>query len=112
MINPFRRTCFQLAPRAAVAAIVLMLSPSGYGALSQTAATKIIVPAPAGGALDVFTRILADEISRKHARTIVIENRPGGGSVIGIDMVLASFGGCEVALSLPPRTGRRTGMLP
>jgi tripartite-type tricarboxylate transporter receptor subunit TctC len=47
---------------------------------------RIIVPFAAGGAIDVTTRLIADK-ARDALGTIVIENKPGGGGGIGVDMV-------------------------
>ena len=55
---------------------------------AQTAArtTRIIVPFAAGGAIDVTARVIADA-ARGALGNIVIENKPGGGGGIGVDMV-------------------------
>jgi tripartite-type tricarboxylate transporter receptor subunit TctC len=75
---------------AAVALALLATSvPSGAGA-QVPKAVKIVVPLPAGGAGDIVARLLADEISRSEGRTIVVENRPGAGSVIGTEAVARS----------------------
>jgi tripartite-type tricarboxylate transporter receptor subunit TctC len=43
---------------------------------------RLIVPFPAGGINDVLARVWADKIA-PHLGTVVIENRGGGGSMIG-----------------------------
>jgi tripartite-type tricarboxylate transporter receptor subunit TctC len=40
------------------------------------------VPFPAGGAVDIVTRTLADELGKRWTANIVIENRPGAGGTI------------------------------
>ena len=47
---------------------------------------RIIVPYPAGGAGDVITRVLAQQITESGGPAFVIENRPGAGSIIGSDI--------------------------
>src|SRR4029079_1850284 len=44
---------------------------------------KMIVPFGAGGPADVFARVLADHLSQSLKQTVVVENRPGAGSIIG-----------------------------
>jgi tripartite-type tricarboxylate transporter receptor subunit TctC len=44
----------------------------------------LIVPWPAGGAQDVLGRLLGQTLADRLANTIVIENRPGAASVIGM----------------------------
>jgi tripartite-type tricarboxylate transporter receptor subunit TctC len=48
---------------------------------------KIVVPLPAGGTADILARILGEQISRDHGVTVVIENRAGGGTIIGTEAV-------------------------
>jgi tripartite-type tricarboxylate transporter receptor subunit TctC len=41
-----------------------------------------ICPFPAGGGTDILTRILAAELQDKLKRPVIVENRPGGGTII------------------------------
>jgi len=53
---------------------------------------KIIVPAAAGGVLDVNARKIADKLSRSVGQPVVVDNRPGATGNIG----------AEVAAKAPP----------
>jgi tripartite-type tricarboxylate transporter receptor subunit TctC len=66
--------------------IVAAAALFGSGAWAQTA-IKIVMPAPAGGAGDIVARVLAEQVSRAQGRTLVIENRPGAGTIIGTEAV-------------------------
>lgn len=44
---------------------------------------KIIVPYAAGGTTDVVTRLVAQQLTEGLGRNVIVENRPGGGGVIG-----------------------------
>jgi len=48
---------------------------------------KVIVPYAVGGSADVYGRFLAAKLSQTMGQPFVIENRPGGGAVIGTDAV-------------------------
>ena len=48
---------------------------------------RLIVPQAPGSATDTAARILASELSLQLSQTIVVENRPGGGFTIGLDLV-------------------------
>jgi tripartite-type tricarboxylate transporter receptor subunit TctC len=57
-------------------------------AVAQAAARpiRIVVPFAAGGPIDVTTRVIADH-AKDTLGPIVIENRPGAGGNIGVDLV-------------------------
>jgi len=48
---------------------------------------KVVVPYAVGGSADVYGRVLAAKLSESMGHPFVIENRPGGGAVIGTDAV-------------------------
>jgi tripartite-type tricarboxylate transporter receptor subunit TctC len=57
-------------------------------AWSQTTrATRIVVPVLPGGGSDVLARLLADQIGQAHGPAMVIDNRPGAGSLVGTEAV-------------------------
>ena len=72
-----------LARLAFLAALVALL-PSP--ALAQGRPIRLIVPYAAGGPIDVTARVLAEGV-KDSLGTVIIENRPGGGGNIGVDMV-------------------------
>jgi tripartite-type tricarboxylate transporter receptor subunit TctC len=41
-----------------------------------------LCPFPAGGGTDMLTRMLAQELQEKLARTIIVDNRPGAGTIV------------------------------
>src|SRR5690348_16148142 len=90
--------------RAAAAiglAFLAAIFSSGAAAQGPKAA-KIVVPLPAGGAGDIVARLLADEISRSEGRAIIVENRPGAGSLIGTEAVArAAPDGATLLLNAP-----------
>jgi tripartite-type tricarboxylate transporter receptor subunit TctC len=47
----------------------------------------ILVPFPAGGATDVQMRALAEAATRHFGQTVLVENRPGAGSTLGVAAV-------------------------
>jgi tripartite-type tricarboxylate transporter receptor subunit TctC len=60
----------------------------GQDARSQATRTiKFVVPMPAGGAIDILARLLADQISRAEGLTIVVENRAGAGTATATEAV-------------------------
>ena len=51
---------------------------------------RIVVPFAAGGPADVYARVLAQRLQESLGQPFVIDNRPGGGSVLGTDIVAKS----------------------
>jgi tripartite-type tricarboxylate transporter receptor subunit TctC len=51
---------------------------------------RIIVPSVAGGGTDSSTRIVASKLGDSLGQRVVIDNRPGAGSIIGTEMVAKS----------------------
>ncbi|MDC7785031.1 tripartite tricarboxylate transporter substrate binding protein [Rhodoplanes sp. TEM] len=47
----------------------------------------VICPFPAGGAADVFTRMVAEHLAATWSQPFVVENQPGGGGIIGMTRV-------------------------
>ena len=77
-----------LARAAAVALTGLALVLTCSHATSQAGRTiKIVVPFPPGGGIDALARVMADQIGRTHGPVVVVENRPGAGTVIGTEAV-------------------------
>jgi tripartite-type tricarboxylate transporter receptor subunit TctC len=73
--------------RALVAAAVALAVSCGV-ARAQTAGTiRIVVPLPPGGGVDAVARLLAEQIGRTQGATLVVENRPGAGTIIGTEAV-------------------------
>ena len=48
---------------------------------------RFVVPVPAGGAADVMSRMIAEHLQSRLGQTVVVENRPGAGSSLGMDVV-------------------------
>ena len=51
---------------------------------------RIIVPFPAGGSADTLVRVVSQHLSKRWAQSIVVDNKPGGGTVIAGAMAAKS----------------------
>ena len=49
---------------------------------------RIVVPFPPGGAADITSRVLADYMGKSLGQTVIVENRPGGSTMIGSEVVV------------------------
>jgi tripartite-type tricarboxylate transporter receptor subunit TctC len=51
---------------------------------------RLVVPYPAGGATDVVARIITAKMSDELGQQIIVDNRPGAGTMIGANLVARS----------------------
>jgi tripartite-type tricarboxylate transporter receptor subunit TctC len=69
--------------RAVLAAAALAAAFPAAAQDYPTRTIRFIVPFGAGGPTDVFTRALGEELRKALGQPIVMENRPGAGTIIG-----------------------------
>lgn len=50
---------------------------------------KLIVPAAPGGTIDVFARIISDQLAHELKQPVVVENRPGAGGAMAVKYMLS-----------------------
>jgi tripartite-type tricarboxylate transporter receptor subunit TctC len=67
-----------------------MIALTGMEAWAQSGypnrPVRIIVPSSAGGGTDIVARIVAPELSKRLGQQVVIDNRPGAGTMIGMEL--------------------------
>ena len=76
------------------------------GAAAQNYPTRpvtIVVPYAAGGGTDLLARMVAQKLEQRLGKSFVVENRPGGGTVIAAPGPSAADRG---SASGAPRTSR------
>src|ERR1043166_7708170 len=59
---------------------------------------RFIVPYPPGGATDVAARVIGEYLSRVFGQHVVVENKSGGGSLIGVESAAKSTPDCYTVL--------------
>jgi tripartite-type tricarboxylate transporter receptor subunit TctC len=69
------------------AALLSFMSVQAMAQTYPTRPVKIVVPFGPGGFTDVVARILGVKLSESLGQPVVIENKPGAGSLIGTDQV-------------------------
>jgi len=76
--------------RAVLALALLACSASSWSQAFPSKPVKIVVPYGVGGSADVYARYLGAKLQDSVGQSFVIENRPGGGSIVGTDVVAKS----------------------
>lgn len=81
-----------------------------------TKPVRFIVPFPSGQAADIATRLLAEPLTVALGQQVVVENRPGAGTMIGTQMVAKSppdgytiLAGGSSALVISPHVYKNAG---
>jgi tripartite-type tricarboxylate transporter receptor subunit TctC len=80
------RMLFALAAWALMSALPVNDACAGY----PERIIRIVVPFAPGGGTDVIARTLAQEMAKDLGATVIIENKPGAGTIIGTQAVAAS----------------------
>src|SRR4030088_1675854 len=89
--------------RSFVALCIALLMLSVQPRHTQTARTiKIIVPGTPGASNDILARQLAKQIERAEGATLVVENRPGAGNVVGSEAAARAAPDGNTLLITPP----------
>ena len=76
---------FRRRPWAVLFAL-LLLTPAAW----SQAPLRIVVPFPPGGAADSFARLVGQKLTEVAGTTVVVDNKPGAGGVIGTDAAAKS----------------------
>jgi tripartite-type tricarboxylate transporter receptor subunit TctC len=72
---------------------VIALAATAGAALAQgwpSRPVRLIAPYPAGGPIDISARLLAGKLQASLGQPVVVENRPGAGGNLGVEMVAKS----------------------
>ena len=73
-----------------LAALLLAAPLLAHAQAYPSRPVKIVVPFGAGGPADIYARFLGQRLQEPLGQPFVVENRPGGGSVVGTDAVAKS----------------------
>lgn len=80
----------QRRPFVISAALLAMLPQAGRAQSYPAKPVRLIVPFAAGGTTDIVARIVADKIGPQLGQTLVVENKAGGGGIVGAAEVIRS----------------------
>jgi len=76
--------------RRALFLLLMLASVPAWAQAYPARAVKLIVPYGVGGPADIYGRFLASQLQDALSHPCVVEDRPGGGSIVGSDAVAKS----------------------
>ena len=74
-------------------------TPAGSIAGWPSKPVRIVVPAPAGSSLDLIVRAMSDKLGARWGQSVVVENKPGAGGTLGVDVAAKSTDGHTFAIA-------------
>jgi len=78
----------------AAAALLCAASAMAFGEKP----VKLVVPAPPGGTIDTFARIISDQLTQEIKQPVIVENKPGAGGAIAVKYMLSQPADGQVLL--------------
>ncbi len=82
--------CFHGVRKSALGMLLLALVGGASADVWPSRPIKFVVPFGPGGANDLVARAVAEGVSKQLGQPVVVENKPGAGSVLGADLVAKS----------------------
>ncbi|HEV7264614.1 MAG TPA: tripartite tricarboxylate transporter substrate-binding protein [Falsiroseomonas sp.] len=86
--RPSRRTLLAALPALALPAVAHAQVATSAGWPSRN--VRFVVPFAPGGPVEVPARFIADHLSQRFGKPVIVEARPGAGGALGIQAVLAA----------------------
>lgn len=100
-----KRAVFAVSMAAVLVPALHAAEPSKY----PTRPIRVVVPYTPGGITDVMTRLVMTEVGKDFNQTMIIDNRPGANSIVGVEIVAkANPDGYTLTSVIPAHTANQT----
>jgi tripartite-type tricarboxylate transporter receptor subunit TctC len=70
-----------------LALLIALLVPASHAQNYPSRPLRVLVPLAAGGGMDTVTRALAQSLTESLGQTVVVDNRPGAGSQVALEIL-------------------------
>ena len=84
--------------RTLIAATALLLSLPAFAQTWPSKPVRIVVPTGPGSSLDLIARSMGDKLAARWGQPVVIENKPGAGGMLGLDIAAKASDGHTLAI--------------
>src|SRR3954465_15435052 len=74
----------------ALVGVAVLTAPAAAQSDYPNRPVRIIVPATPGGGADTFARLVAQHLTKELRQQVVVENRPGGGTMTAMEYVASA----------------------
>jgi len=88
---PFAFCLLPLSQPAMAQATSTLRQAQGSGHAYPIKPVRIVVGIAPGGGLDTMTRLGAQKLSDRWGKSVIVDNRPGGGTVVAMELVVQSL---------------------
>jgi tripartite-type tricarboxylate transporter receptor subunit TctC len=89
----FRRSLLTVALVLCLPAFAQSATSTGSGQAWPNKPVKIVVPTGPGSSLDLIVRAIADKLGARWGQAVIVENKPGAGGMLGMDVVAKASDG-------------------
>ena len=82
----------------ALFAALSTVSSSAQAPPWPTQPVKIVVPTGPGSSLDLIVRLMSDKLAARWGQPVVVDNKPGAGGMLGVDVAAKASDGHTLAI--------------
>jgi tripartite-type tricarboxylate transporter receptor subunit TctC len=101
-----------LFARVVIGALLSLAATAGSGQSYPSKSIRLIVPYAPGGIVDYIGRLLGQRLSEDFGQSVVVDNRPGAGGIIGIETASRANGDGYTLLIMDPAIVINPSLLP
>src|SRR5262245_32785909 len=98
--------------RALACAVLAGIAATAHGQPYPTKSIRLIVPYAPGGIVDYIGRLMGQRLSEAYGHSVVIDNRPGAGGVIGIETASRANGDGYTLVIMDPAIVINPSLMP
>jgi tripartite-type tricarboxylate transporter receptor subunit TctC len=84
--------------RSLIALATALALPAAAQTAWPTQPVKIVVPTGPASSLDLIVRLMSDKLAARWGQTVLVDNKPGAGGMLGVDAAAKATDGHTIAI--------------